>query len=118
MLGLLGSLINGSIWPLFALLFGEILGVFARPADEVLSATHLWAGLFIVLGVVSGVGVFLKVHRTVCVCICMCAMYMKYLLAVSVRLHACVHVHVHGVCVCRTYMCVDDYRYMYMCTVC
>ena len=61
LLGLLGAAINGSIWPLFALLFGEILEVFARPADEVLDAIHVWAGMFIVLGIVSGAGVFLKV---------------------------------------------------------
>ena len=61
LLGILGSAVNGSIWPLFALLFGEILEVFSRPASEVLGAVHLWAGLFIVLGIVSGVGVFLKV---------------------------------------------------------
>ena len=59
--GVLGSAINGSIWPLFALLFGEILEVFSRPSDEILGAIHVWAGLFIVLGIVSGVGVFLKV---------------------------------------------------------
>ena len=60
-IGLLGAAVNGSIWPLFALLFGEILEVFARPADEILDGIHLWAGLFIILGIVSGVGVFLKV---------------------------------------------------------
>lgn len=66
LLGLLGAFINGSIWPLFSLLFGEILEVFARPADQILSGTHLWAGLFIVLGIVSGGGVFLKVCCAVC----------------------------------------------------
>lgn len=60
-IGLLGAAVNGSIWPLFALLFGEILEVFARPADEILDGIHVWAGLFIVLGIVSGAGVFLKV---------------------------------------------------------
>ena len=60
-LGLVGAVINGSIWPLFALFFGEILEVFARPVDQIIDGIHLWAGLFIVLGVVSGAGVFLKV---------------------------------------------------------
>jgi hypothetical protein len=59
--GVLGAAVSGSIWPLFALLFGEILEVFARSADEVLGGIHMWAGLFIVLGIVSGAGVFLKV---------------------------------------------------------
>ena len=59
--GLLGSLILGSIFPLFSVIFGEILEVFARPSSEILDALHLWAALFIVLGVVSGFAAFLKV---------------------------------------------------------
>ena len=61
LLGVLGAAVDGSIFPLFALLFGEILEVFSLRSDEILSGVHLWAGLFIVLGVVAGVGVFLKV---------------------------------------------------------
>ena len=49
------------MWPSFALLFGEILRVFALPQDEIIDEIHLWAGLFIVLGVVAGTAVFLKV---------------------------------------------------------
>ena len=58
---MLGAAVNGMIWPSFALLFGEVLKVFALPRDEVLDEIGLWAGLFVVLGLVSGVGVFLKV---------------------------------------------------------
>ena len=65
LVGLQGALISGSIWPLFALLFGEILEAFARPADEILSALHQWAGLFLVEGVVLGGGIFLKVVELV-----------------------------------------------------
>ena len=61
LLGLLGSLILGCIYPAFAIFFGEVFEVFTRPADEILDGLHLWAGLFIVLGVVSGAGVFFKV---------------------------------------------------------
>ena len=60
--GVVGAAVNGCIWPAFAFLFGEILEVFALPPDEVLDEIHVWAGLFIVLGVVSGTGVFLKVY--------------------------------------------------------
>ena len=77
LLGILGAAVNGSIWPLFALLFGEILEVFSRPADEVLGAVHLWAGLFIVLGIVSGAGVFLKV--------CFCRV--MYMYCIVLRVH-------------------------------
>ena len=63
---------NGCIWPAFALLFGEILEVFARPPEEILDEVHLWAGLFIVLGVVSGTAIFCKVQCTeISVCVCM-----------------------------------------------
>ena len=48
---------------MFGLLLGEVLEVFARPADEVLDAIHLWGALFFLVGIVSGVGVFLKVRE-------------------------------------------------------
>ena len=60
-LGTLGAIINGSMFPLFALFFGEVLEVFSLPSDEVFGEIHLWAGLFILLGVVSGVAQFSKV---------------------------------------------------------
>ena len=60
-LGLLGAAVGGSIWPIFSIFFGEILMIFALPADQILGEIPLWACLFIVLGVVSGLGVFAKV---------------------------------------------------------
>ena len=60
-LGLVGSLILGSVFPAFAVFFGEVLEVFTRPADEILDGLHPWAALFLVLGTVSGIAVFLKV---------------------------------------------------------
>lgn len=59
--GILGAALNGFIWPSFAFLFGEILDVFALPPDQILGEIHMWAGLFVVLGVVSGSGILLKV---------------------------------------------------------
>ena len=61
-LGILGAAVVGSMYPVFAVIFGEILTVFARPADEILDAIHLWGGLFLVLGVVSGTAAFIKVR--------------------------------------------------------
>ena len=61
-LGVFGSIINGSIFPLFGIIFGEILAVFARPTGgEILNGIGPWAGLFVVLGFVAGVAIFLKV---------------------------------------------------------
>ena len=59
---MIGAAVNGCIWPAFAFLFGEILEVFALPPEDILGEIHLWAGLFIVLGLVSGTGLFFKVR--------------------------------------------------------
>lgn len=59
--GVLGCTLIGSLFPVFSVVFGEILRVFSLGANEVTSAIHPWAGLYIVLGLVSGIGVFLKV---------------------------------------------------------
>ena len=61
-LGLIGSLFLGAMNPLFAVFFGEIIEVFARPASEVLDGLHLWAGLFLALGFAAAAGTFLKVR--------------------------------------------------------
>ena len=60
-LGVIGAAVAGSITPLFAIIFGEILSVFASRRDEIRSAIALWSGMFLVLGFVSGIGIFLKV---------------------------------------------------------
>ena len=63
LLGSIGSAINGSINPLFAVLFGEIFRVFGNPnRGQVLNEIHPWAGLFLVFGVVSGLAIFFKVN--------------------------------------------------------
>ena len=68
-LGVLGSVVNGSIFPLFAIIFGEILAVFSRPTGaEILDGIGLWAGLYLVLGSVSGIAIFLKVRALLHFC--------------------------------------------------
>ena len=62
-LGLIGSLFLGAMNPLFAVFFGEIIEVFARPASEVLDGLHLWAGLFLAVGFAAAAGTFLKVRK-------------------------------------------------------
>ena len=74
LLGLLGSVITGSIFPLFAVIFGNILDVFTLPPEEIFDEIHFWAAMFIVLGFVSGVAVFLKVCPFfVCICKSLCS---------------------------------------------
>ena len=60
--GMLGAGINGSIYPLFAILFGGVLGVFALPADQVFGEIHFWAGMYLMIGVLSGTATFFKVR--------------------------------------------------------
>lgn len=62
LLGALGAMLNGAVFPVFAIVFGEILEVFAQPSDEVLAGVHLWAGMFLVLGTASALGILLKVY--------------------------------------------------------
>ena len=64
LLGTIGSAINGSINPLFAVLFGQIFDAFqTSQRSEVINAIHPWAATFIAFGVVSGLAVFFKVSR-------------------------------------------------------
>ena len=61
--GLLGAAINACAFPVFAILFGEILSVFALPSDQVLNKIHPFAALFFVLGLMNATGHLLKVRR-------------------------------------------------------
>ncbi len=61
-IGAIASMFSGAIFPLFGLVFGEILGVFSLPNDEIVSGVSLYAGLFWVLGFIAGFGFFLKVN--------------------------------------------------------
>lgn len=75
LLGVLGSAVNGSINPLFAVLFREILVVFVDPTT-VLERIHPWAGGFLVMGVVSGIAIFAKVLND---SLSQCTLYYKYI---------------------------------------
>lgn len=64
LIGAIGAAANGSINPLFAVIFGEIFRVFNNPnPEEVLEGIHPWAGLLVGFGFVSGIAVFLKVNE-------------------------------------------------------
>ena len=47
---------------MFVVIIKEVLGVYTAEPATVLSETNLWGGLFIVVGTLFAVGVFLKVH--------------------------------------------------------
>ena len=62
LLGVIGAGVNGSVFPLFAVIFGEIVRTFALPPSQIQSELNFWAVMFIVLGFISGTGLFLKVR--------------------------------------------------------
>lgn len=64
-IGVIAAAINGCLFPAFSLFFGEILEVFTLPPDQVLRNTHLWAALFVALGITSGLSNFIKVSQWV-----------------------------------------------------
>ncbi|XP_049836069.1 multidrug resistance protein homolog 49-like [Schistocerca gregaria] len=61
--GCLATLAVGSALPFFAVLFGEIYRVLSiQEADEVRRDTSTFSILFLVIGILSGVGTFLQMH--------------------------------------------------------
>eukprot|EP00834_Sanchytrium_tribonematis_P003809 NODE_161_length_14984_cov_0.487000.p1 type:complete len:823 gc:universal NODE_161_length_14984_cov_0.487000:6363-8831(+) len=52
-LGAFGAAVNGAIFPVFNLFFGNILGVFAKDKSEIQEGANLYAILFAVLGFVA-----------------------------------------------------------------
>lgn len=62
LLGVIGAAAQGAVFPVSALLFGEVLRVYTFPFDQVEGLVHMWAGLFIAVGAASGIATFLKVH--------------------------------------------------------
>ena len=61
--GCLAALLNGALFPTFAIIFGEVLNVFARPPNEILDGIHPFAAGFLAIGIASALATFLKVRR-------------------------------------------------------
>ena len=62
-LGLLGSVVYGAVYPALSALYGEVLKVYASPSGEILNRLHLFASLFIVMGVAVGIASFVQVRE-------------------------------------------------------
>ena len=60
-IGIMSSILNGLVFPSFAVVFGEVLGVFSLPASQVLDEIHPWGATFLALGIVLAVSTFVKV---------------------------------------------------------
>ena len=67
LLGLLGALVLGSVYPFFSIVFGEVISVFSLPADQILEETHPWGATFLALGIAAALGILVKVHVHTCI---------------------------------------------------
>ena len=64
LLGCLGAIVNGFIYPSFSIIFGEVIQIFGREPDQILPGIHPYAAAFIGLGIVSAICIFIKVRHT------------------------------------------------------
>ncbi|XP_066997611.2 ATP-dependent translocase ABCB1 [Anabrus simplex] len=63
LIGTLSSVVMGCAMPIFAVLFGEILGVLSLPdPDEVRSETNIYCLYFVLAGVAVGIATFLQIY--------------------------------------------------------
>ncbi|KAI7865224.1 P-loop containing nucleoside triphosphate hydrolase protein [Mucor mucedo] len=64
-LGVIGAAISGSIWPIDSFLFAYIIAILSGPTEDIqpssLGGTNLYAFLFVILGLSSMTGNFLKI---------------------------------------------------------
>jgi ATP-binding cassette subfamily B (MDR/TAP) protein 1 len=59
--GILGSIVMGAAMPVYALLFGEVLGVLRLPAQQAREECIYFCGLFVATGVTAGIAIFLQI---------------------------------------------------------
>ena len=64
LVGLLGSVVMGGAMPVYAILFGEVLGVLELEPDEARQQSVFFCTLFLAAGVTAGVAVFMQVNTT------------------------------------------------------
>jgi ATP-binding cassette subfamily B (MDR/TAP) protein 1 len=47
----LGSVINGAIWPFYAIIFSEVVALFYKPPNEIDDDLPMWISLFVGIGI-------------------------------------------------------------------
>jgi ABC-type sulfate/molybdate transport systems ATPase subunit len=62
LMGCLAAMFNGAVFPAFSIIFGEVIEVFSRPVDQILSGVHPWAAAFLAIGIFSATATFIKVN--------------------------------------------------------
>ena len=60
LVGTLASAAMGALMPVFAFLFGEMLGTLSQPADKARQDSVFYAIIFIVVGILAGIAMFLQ----------------------------------------------------------
>jgi len=61
--GLIASGVNGATFPVFSIIFGEVLGVLSDPVDSARDDSVKYALLFVGIGVVAGLAFFFQVRN-------------------------------------------------------
>ena len=61
LIGGLSSLVMGASMPVYAILFGEVLGLLSQPIDTARSESVFYSIMFLVVGVVVGAAMFFQV---------------------------------------------------------
>ncbi|KAI8816005.1 P-loop containing nucleoside triphosphate hydrolase protein [Fimicolochytrium jonesii] len=60
-IGVIGAIVNGVTQPIFAILFGRFIGVFALPdLNDMRSQANFWAAMFLVIGIANLIASFVK----------------------------------------------------------
>jgi ATP-binding cassette subfamily B (MDR/TAP) protein 1 len=60
-IGIVGSIVMGAAMPVYALLFGEVLGVLRLPSQQAREECVYFCGLFVATGVTAGIAIFLQI---------------------------------------------------------
>jgi len=61
LVGVATSLVMGAAMPVYAILFGEVLGILADPVSEARAKSSVFAALFVAVGVAVGAAMFLQI---------------------------------------------------------
>ena len=61
--GVLAAGLSGAAFPLMAVMFGGVFGVFLTPSDRVVGYVHPWAVGFVALGAGVGIAFLIRVSK-------------------------------------------------------
>ncbi|KAK6016681.1 ABC transporter, ATP-binding protein, partial [Ostertagia ostertagi] len=62
-LGLIACIVTGTVTPVFAVLYAQIIQVYSEPVDQMKSDVMFWCGAFIVIGIVHASAFFFSAFK-------------------------------------------------------